>query len=101
MAPVAFPLGGPFWRGDLPNVNLGAAATHGADTGVGVVGGRLPAFDVGLATHELEITGTLGIAVLVGESSQPPAAVHATLDGRVKESKLTPVPYLAPASLLG
>lgn len=47
----------------LPDVHLGAAGAHVADAGVGVVGGRRPALDVGLAVNELEVAGALGVAV--------------------------------------
>ncbi len=48
----------------LPNVDFRTATTVRAHAGVGVVGGLLPALNVGLATDELEVTGALSIAVL-------------------------------------
>lgn len=47
----------------LPDVHLGAARAHVSDAGVGIVGRRHPTLDVGLAVNELEVAGTLAVAV--------------------------------------
>lgn len=47
----------------LPDVHLGAAGTHLALAGVGVVVGRVPALDVGYTVDELDVVGALGVAV--------------------------------------
>lgn len=76
----------------FPNVDLGTAAAVRTDAGVGVVARCLPAVDVGLATDELEIAGALGVAVLF-------LVTRGAVEG--EQGALTPVPYLAPALLLG
>jgi hypothetical protein len=48
----------------LPDINFGAATAHRTHAGIGIVGGRFPAFNVGLAANKLEIAGALGVAVL-------------------------------------
>lgn len=47
----------------LPDVHLGAAAAHGANSGVGIVARGDPAVRVGDAVDELDVTGALGVAV--------------------------------------
>lgn len=47
----------------LPDVHLGAARAVRAHTGVGIIAGWGPAFDIGLTIDELEVTRALAVAV--------------------------------------
>lgn len=80
----------------LPDVDLGAATAVWTDTGVGVVGRRCPAVEVGLAADKFEITSALSVAVLWASMYGQSMCLPTFCSG-----SLTPVPYLAPALLEG
>lgn len=66
----------------LPDIDLSTTGTVRANTGVRVVGGRLPSLNVGLATDELQVTGALGVTVtgtVLGTGLVGGVAGHATI----------------------